>query len=95
MTTPLGLFNDTALADELRSRGFVVTRDAPGNWEKPAEFSRRIGRHSNYLAKLIDRGNIPPGLEISRANGGKGRIVVVRGNAETEQWIEARKQTRP
>lgn len=83
---------DDALATELRGRGWICVRDDGLGWETPAAFSRRMGHHKNFLCHLIHRGTIPPGLELHRAKGGKGRLVMVRGNEATANWMECRKK---
>ena len=88
---PLHMITESALAEELRSRGWRCEPDTGQSWEKPSEMSRRLWFGPNFLANLLSRGQMPPGLQIHRAKVG-GHIVLVRGNAESEQWLKARRQ---
>lgn len=92
MTTHLSVFSDVALANELIERGWRCSKDSGEGWETPASFSRRFGHHKNYLCNLLHRGTVPPGLELHRARGGKGRLVMVRSSEATANWMECRKK---
>lgn len=80
---------DERLADELRARGWRCEKDDGEGWHTLAALSRKIGRHSNYLAKTMSRGFVPPGLEITRAAAGLRRSHA-RPSAEFFRWAKCR-----
>lgn len=93
--TTLSMFNDTALAAELQSRGWRCVRDDGRGWQTPASYSRKFQFHPNYISRLVNRGTAIPGLELHRANGGRGRLLMVRADAATENWMLSRRRAVP
>ena len=79
-----------ALAAELRKRGWRCAVDTGEDWEAPGAFCRRHGLGSTYLTKVFKRGQVIPGLEVSRSPN--GRVLYVRGTEATSRWMAARKQ---
>lgn len=89
MSVDLSEIRDERLAEELRGRGWrCIPSDTGADWETPAAFSRRHGRHKNYLCHLMRSGVIPPGIETTK--GKTGRVILVRSTPVTEQWMKSR-----
>lgn len=87
----LSEIRDAALIAELISRGYrVPTMDNGAGWETASAFSIRHGRNQNYLANLLYKGRVVPGLELDRAKG--GRLVYVRASPATENWMRSRRK---
>lgn len=94
MNLDLTQLRDDVLATELRGRGWRVSKDDGTGWETPSSFARRHGMHPGSLCRIMNSQTIP-GLELHRANGGKGRLVMVRASTTTENWMECRKKLAP
>lgn len=88
----LAQIKDEALADELRSRGWRCEKDSGQSWETLTKMSQRLGFTSNYIARMLNRGTVVPGLEVTRSRKGKGRIILARSSAESERWFDGRKK---
>lgn len=84
-----------ALAEELRGRGWRCVSDDGTGWVTPAQLSSRFLFHPNYVSRLVNRGTAIPGLELHRANAGKGRLLMVRASTATENWMQSRRKAVP
>lgn len=89
---PLCMYRDEALIEELRARGYISSRDDGTGWVTPAQLSSRFSFHPNYVSRLVNRGTTIPGLELHRANAGKGRLLMVRASPATENWMRSRRK---
>jgi hypothetical protein len=78
-------------ADFLRSRGYRVAKDTGEDWLSPRKLSRALGFNPNWLASLLSRGIVPPGLELHRGGSGR-RLMAVRPSAEFRAWAENRRK---
>ncbi len=88
----LAKVSEHTLAAVLIAKGYTVTRaedtrfDDHG-WEKPAEFSRRHGYHSNWLSAQMCKGVTLPAFERHLSRDRK-RLIRLRSNEALEEFAK-------
>lgn len=93
---PVRKMSTETLRAELVRRGFVVTPDRGLEWVTLKELAKKAARTLASVSRTITRAGVRvPGLEIERANGGRGRIVRVRATAEFFTWLKSERSGAP